>query len=248
MFNLDTSVQSWIIDSYSNGMSANKIGKTIGRNHHFVQRFLFAQGVVLRSKRESHKAGFPATITDKKFNGKSVWLNPRGELFYHSRSETAVRDTRHYLVEVSCGKCGIACLVTKDYGLRNKRRFCSADCQYAMNSGEHSSNWVGGRKKKTSGHILIYAPDHPSAVKKFVPEHRLIIESHLNRYLSSDEFVHHVNGIKDDNRISNLCVCTAAEHTIAHNSLIPLLLPLLESGAIRFDFEQKKYVLGNIHT
>jgi len=71
--------------------------------------------------------------------------------------------------------------------------------------GEKNPSWKGGKFKDKMGYIFIYNPNHPNAMhNKYVLEHRLIIEKYLGRYLTKKETVHHINGIKDDNRLENL--------------------------------------------
>lgn len=62
-----------------------------------------------------------------------------------------------------------------------------------------------GRFRNSNGYILIYSPFHPfNDRKKYVLEHRLVMEKKLGRYLKKSEEVHHINGITDDNRPENL--------------------------------------------
>lgn len=71
--------------------------------------------------------------------------------------------------------------------------------------GINSSGWKGGRFKNSGGYILIKSLNHPYADKYgYVLEHRLVMETHLGRHLLPTEITHHINGIKDDNRIENL--------------------------------------------
>ena len=70
--------------------------------------------------------------------------------------------------------------------------------------GKASHLWKGGRYTKREGYIYVYQPEHPFNIKKYVLEHRLVMEKHLGRYLKKGETVHHKNGIRDDNRIENL--------------------------------------------
>lgn len=60
------------------------------------------------------------------------------------------------------------------------------------------------RLMSKTGYILITKPEHPAATSDRVLEHRLIMEERLGRYLLPGENVHHINGVRHDNRPENL--------------------------------------------
>ncbi len=66
-------------------------------------------------------------------------------------------------------------------------------------------------------YILIYAPKHPHAKGKgHILEHRYIMEKHLQRFLNTDEHIHHKNGEGKDNRIENLKIISPSDHRKLH--------------------------------
>ena len=81
---------------------------------------------------------------------------------------------------------------------------------------EKNPRWKGGRATDSDGYILLKMTDHPFANNKgYVREHRIEVERSLNRFLQPHEVVHHINHLKDDNRIENLQLLSGVgEHTV----------------------------------
>ena len=118
--------------------------------------------------------------------------------------------------------------------------------EYMKEYGNHQYGLIGELntsskeyvKYNQKGYLLEYCQGHPypndrRSKCERVLQHRLIIE---RNYLQFDEIyfeninnwivlkpeydVHHINEIKDDNRLENLKILTKSEHTTLHNNLL----------------------------
>jgi len=56
--------------------------------------------------------------------------------------------------------------------------------------------------------------------KKWVPEHRLVVEEASGRLLRRDEHVHHINGDRLDKRLENLEVIDQPKHSREHKFIL----------------------------
>lgn len=78
--------------------------------------------------------------------------------------------------------------------------------------GVDNPNYKNGRHIRFDGYVqLLVQNNHPyismakyTGSSYYILEHRLTMAEKLGRPLTSGEVVHHINGIRDDNRIENL--------------------------------------------
>ena len=74
-----------------------------------------------------------------------------------------------------------------------------------------------GWSEDARGYRYVYVGKHPYATKGgYYEEHRVVVEKRLGRYLLPTEDVHHLNGVKNDNRDDNLELLTHAAHAKHH--------------------------------
>jgi hypothetical protein len=97
--------------------------------------------------------------------------------------------------------------------------------------------------RELNGYRVIYELDHPAAMqnenwKGYVYEHILVSEKYLGRRLYSEEVVHHLDGIRNNNRNENLLVLTRGQHAKLHGWLdrdnILLQKKLTDQSTLKF--------------
>ena len=144
---------------------------------------------------------------------------------------------------VNCRQCGAKIVVPPSRV--NRRKFCSKAChgQWLSENIRGDAHPMKGRKhtpesvakmRDTQTKRARRGPDNPNWKGGFMargyryvtqpggkarPEHRLVMERVLGRPLTADETVHHINGIKDDNRPENLEVHSKGDHTRLHHDV-----------------------------
>jgi endogenous inhibitor of DNA gyrase (YacG/DUF329 family) len=160
----------------------------------------------------------------KKYGRKYNW-----DQIYCSRK---CRDKARIKIYIKkCIICG------KVFKLRPKYRFyktCSKKCFALAHSNKNHYNYKGGHLNKQSGYRVI------SVNNVQILEHRYIMEQHIGRKLKRSEIVHHINGIRSDNRISNLTITNLHEHET--HTFVPLL-----QKRIRFLEKKVKRLLERGH-
>ena len=104
---------------------------------------------------------------------------------------------------------------------RKGKRFTEEHCKNISLSkiGEKNPAFKGGRLKSGYGYISIRIPNHPFSQNGYYFEHRLVAEKCINRYLKKTEVIHHINGVRDDNRPENLYLFKNQSKHISYENL-----------------------------
>src|SRR5262245_38028929 len=99
-----------------------------------------------------------------------------------------------------CAYCNIA--MPKERTWTDQARYCSIKCKQAAHYRKARNRPkpkykppLGGRSLSQDGYVV-----WTFGRRQKIYEHRILMEQHIGRELSSDEVVHHRNGIPSDNR------------------------------------------------
>lgn len=99
---------------------------------------------------------------------------------------------------------------------------CSKTCRQVLNgragrgvSGRRGqARFKGGRYLEQEGYVMASAKNHRFQRRvRYLREHVMVMELAIGRRLHQTECVHHINGVKTDNRLVNLQLMTFKEHS-----------------------------------
>ena len=91
--------------------------------------------------------------------------------------------------------------------------------KHGFKSGKDHPNYKGGVKTSSDGYVSVLVGNN-----EYVNRARLVMAKDIGRSLKSNEITHHINGIKDDDRIENLVLFQGnGRHTKHHHRLRKLL-------------------------
>lgn len=81
--------------------------------------------------------------------------------------------------------------------------------------------WKGGKRKDGNGYVIVRLPNHRLAnAGGYVKEHHLVWQEHHKKELPKGWIVHHLNGVRDDNRPENLVALGRIPHIERENGAI----------------------------
>lgn len=162
-------------------------------------------------------------------------------------------------VEYTCCGCNNTYKITKQSFKRKKTNYCRSCCSiYTQKhtkrpqfSNKNSGRWKGGYYISSDGYKMIKIEGEftESGRQVYKREHVINYEKSTGTNLNTSqgnmgEQLHHIDGDKLNNELSNLEFCiNTREHQLLHSSLEQCAFELVRNGLIKFNKKLKKYHL-----
>lgn len=171
----------------------------------------------------------------------NFWRNKTRKDSYGHECIECIKKLKHYGKTFKCEICGEDFVIKHRNVLRRK----TFKCKTCL-AKEAIARLIKYNKDNYTGKIINekgYELTRDIVNKKYILSHRKVVQNNIGRKLTKKEVVHHIDGDKTNNNISNLYITEAKEHNKIHASLEKIAFILLEKGSIIFNKETGLYEL-----
>lgn len=104
---------------------------------------------------------------------------------------------------------------------------------------------IGNKYIDDAGYVSVCvgSSHHENSHRGWKREHVLVMENFLGRKLIKGEIVHHIDGNKQNNVITNLDLCNVQEHNFLHANSEKIIFELYKLGIVGYDRNKHLYYL-----
>lgn len=187
-------------------LSIPEIAKVLRFDSASISRRLSRLGIPRRSHSESIKLAY---TKGKCKRGNTVHIEP--ELLRHLYS-----DQKMTMGEISrqlhCSRTAVSRHIVQ-LGIK-RTTFETKVLRGTVPSLEKIKGWKGGRIVIEQGYVKIRNHKHPRSRRGYILEHILVWEDFNEQRLPDGWVIHHLNGVKDDNRPENLVAMPDKRHRL----------------------------------
>lgn len=153
--------------------------------------------------------------------GKDVYRTPSSkDKHLCSKACSDAWQARHRIVR-QCEMCGKEFVLKRSHAVWNPGKYCGRECMGLAVRRRPLDRMHNGKPAlmTSTGYVKVWDQEWADHSSGWTLEHRVVMGKLLGRKLRSDEHVHHVNGVKDDNRPENLVILGASEHSAITNAI-----------------------------
>ena len=100
---------------------------------------------------------------------------------------------------------------------RGRGIYCSDECNKKRKHKQYNGRWNGGIRE-AGGYTLIHKNlvedkyKYLAKINPYIPEHRIVASKKYNKILTKKDIIHHLNGVRNDNREENLIITNNKDH------------------------------------